>query len=146
MECLILPYRLDRRNMGLFKKRADETQDVQTNEEEVLMASLSDDFIDFDTAMKIPTFAGCVNMIANTVSIIPIKLYERKEDTVKEVKDDYRVRLLNEDSKDTLSAADMKRQIVRDYFGKGGYIFIERSGNRIESLRYVDSSEVSFQY
>lgn len=146
MECLILPYRLDRRNMGLFKKRADETQDVQTNEEEVLMASLSDDFIDFDTAMKIPTFSGCVNMIANTVSIIPIKLYERKEDTVKEVKDDYRVRLLNEDSKDTLSAADMKRQIVRDYFGKGGYIFIERSGNRIESLRYVDSSEVSFQY
>lgn len=133
--------------MGLFKKRAEEEQTAQTtHEEEMLMANLSDDFIDFDTAMKIPAFSACINMIANTVSMIPIKLYEREGDTVKEAKDDYRIRLLNDDPHDALTAADLKRQMVRDYFGKGGYTYIERTGNRIESLRYVDNSEISFQY
>lgn len=133
--------------MGLFKKRAEEVQDTQTTqEEEVLFASLSDDFIDFDTAMKIPAFSACVNLVANTISMIPIKLYERDGEMVHEVKDDYRVSLLNEDTKDTLTAADMKRQLVRDYFDKGGYVYIERSGNKIESLRYVDNKEISFQY
>ncbi len=133
--------------MRLFKKRAEEVQDTQTTqEEEVLLASLSDDFIDFDTAMKIPTFSACVNLIANTISMIPIRLYERDGEMVHEVKEDDRVSLLNEDTKDTLTAADMKRQLVRDYFDKGGYVYIERSGNKIESLRYVDNKEVSFQY
>lgn len=133
--------------MRLFKKRAEEVQDTQTTqEEEVLLASLSDDFIDFDTAMKIPTFSACVNLIANTISMIPIRLYERDGKMVHEVTEDDRVSLLNEDTKDTLTAADMKRQLVRDYFDKGGYVYIERSGNKIESLRYVDNKEVSFQY
>ena len=133
--------------MGLFKKRAEETQETQTTkEDEILFANLTDDFIDFDTAMKIPAFSACVNMIANTVSMIPIKLYKREKDTVNELKDDYRVKMLNEDPKDTLSAVDMKRQLVRDYFGKGGYLYIDRQGNQIKSLRYVDNREITFQY
>ncbi len=133
--------------MGLFKKRAEEPpQETQTTEDEVLIASISDDFMDFDKAMKIPTFSGCVNLIANTVSMIPIKLYKRVGDTVEEIKDDERVNLLNCDPKDTLNAADIKRQIVRDYFGKGGYIYIDRNGNRAESLRYVDNRTITFRY
>ncbi len=133
--------------MGLFKKRAEETpKETQTTEDEVLITSISDDFMDFDKAMKIPTFSGCVNLIANTVSMIPIKLYKRVGDTVEEIKDDERVNLLNCDPKDTLNAADIKRQIVRDYFGKGGYIYIDRNGNRAESLRYVDNRTITFRY
>lgn len=133
--------------MGLFKKRAEETQETQTTkEDEILFANLTDDFIDFDTAMKIPAFSACVNMIANTVSMIPIKLYKREKDTVNELENDYRVKMLNDDPKDTLSAVDMKRQLVRDYFGKGGYLYIDRLGNQIKSLRYVDNKEITFQY
>lgn len=147
MECQILPCRQDRRDMGLFKKRAEESQETQTTkEEEILFANLSDDFIDFDTAMKIPAFAACINMIANTVSMIPIKLYKKENDTVKELKDDYRVKMLNEDPKDSLSAVDMKRQLVCDYFERGGYLYIERHGNTINSLRYVDNREIKFRY
>ena len=62
-----------------------------------------------------------------------------------EIKDDYRTYLLNEDTGDTLDANQMKQAVVRDYFlGKGGYIYINRIGNTIRSLHYVDEEEISF--
>lgn len=64
----------------------------------------SERYITKEMALNIPTLAACVELIKNTISILPIKLYKEENGTVIEVKNDIRVNLLNDDPKDTLDA------------------------------------------
>jgi len=132
--------------MWPFKKKKVEERAEAVNFEEVLLkAILNKGSVSLDEAMEIPSFAGCVNKICDTISIIPIKLYEQKEDGVIEVPDDDRVVLLNTDTGDSLNGADFKKALVRDYLtNKGGYAFINKRGNRFLSINYVESDKVSF--
>ncbi len=136
--------------MWSFRLRADpepEKTETESNEDALLRASLSDDYMTRDQAMNVPAFAACVNKIAETVSTIPIRLYRLVDGKLEAVEDDTRVRLLNDDTGDTLDGVQFKRALVRDYLmGKGGYAFINRTGNRIRSLHYVRESEVSFLF
>lgn len=136
--------------MWCFRLRADpepEKKETESNEDALLRASLSDDYMTRDQAMNVPAFAACVNKIAETVSTIPIRLYRLVDGKLEAVEDDARVRLLNDDTGDTLDGVQFKRALVRDYLtGKGGYAFINRSGNQIRSLHYVRESEVSFLF
>lgn len=136
--------------MWPFRMRADpesEKTETVSNEEALLRASLSDDYMTKDQAMNVPAFAACVNKIAETISTIPIKLYKLVNGKLDEVKDDTRSRLLNDDTGDTLDGVQFKRALIRDYLtGKGGYAFINRKGNGIRSLHYVKESEVSFMF
>ena len=83
-----------------------------------------------ETALEIPALAGCLEYITNTISMIPIKLYKEEKQTdgerkVSEVPDDSRVKLLNDETGDTLDAVQFWKAIVTDYFlGKGGYAYI----------------------
>lgn len=132
----------------LFFKRSEETgeQKTESQEEELLIAELSDEAMTFDKAMKIPTFSACINLICDTISTIPIKLYRKNGDAIEEVKDDDRVTLLNKDTRDTLDGVQFKRAMVKAYFGKGGYAYINRTGLQVESIHYVDNGEFAFQY
>lgn len=137
--------------MGFFRRRAEEhtvEQEQDTKEEQILIAHLgADDDLDFKMAMKIPAFSSCISKISNTVSVVPIKLYKRiDENKVEEVKDDIRVKLINSDTGDTLDALQFKKALVEDYFGKGGYAYIKKQGNRVESIHYVDNKEISFRF
>ena len=136
--------------MWSFRLRADpepEKKEAESNEDALLRASLSDDYMTRDQAMNVPAFAACVNKIAETVSTIPIRLYRLVDGKLEAVEDDARVRLLNDDTGDTLDGVQFKRALVRDYLtGKGGYAFINRTGNQIRSLHYVRESEVSFLF
>lgn len=136
--------------MWSFRLRADpepEKKETESNEDALLRASLSDDYMTRDQAMNVPAFAACVNKIAETVSTIPVRLYRLVDGKLEAVEDDARVRLLNDDTRDTLDGVQFKRALVRDYLtGKGGYAFINRTGNQIRSLHYVRESEVSFLF
>lgn len=136
--------------MWSFRLRADpepEKKETESNEDALLRASLSDDYMTRDQAMNVPAFAACVNKIAETVSTIPVRLYRLVDGKLEAVEDDARVRLLNDDTGDTLDGGQFKRALVRDYLtGKGGYAFINRTGNQIRSLHYVRESEVSFLF
>lgn len=136
--------------MWPFRMRADpesEKAETESNEDALLRASLSDDYMTKDQAMNIPAFAACVNKIAETVSTIPIRLYKVVNGELEEVKDDQRVRLLNDETGDTLDGVQFKRALIKDYLtGKGGYAFINRTGNRIKSLHYVKENEISFLF
>lgn len=136
--------------MWSFRLRADpepEKKETESNEDALLRASLSDDYMTRDQAMNVPAFAACVNKIAETVSTIPVRLYRLEDGKLDAVEDDDRVRLLNDDTGDTLDGVQFKRALVRDYLtGKGGYAFINRTGNRIRSLHYVRESEISFLF
>lgn len=139
--------------MWPFKKKqvedrateAEERAEAVTFEDLLLQAIMNKTTISLDEAMEIPSFAGCVDRICDTISTIPIKLYENTKDGITEVKDDARVRLLNNDTGDTLTGPDFKKALVYDYLtNKGGYAFINKRGSKYLSLNYVEADNVSF--
>lgn len=134
--------------MWPFKIRAEDKTETETPEDTLLMASLADDVMTRDQAMNVPTFAACVNKIAEAVSTIPFKLYKVDESgRLKEIKDDDRTELLNDDTGDTLDGVQFKRALTRDYLlGKGGYAYINRIGLKVKSIHYVKENELSFMY
>ena len=133
--------------MNIFKrKRAEPT--VSPPVDDVLLKSLLyGEEIDREKALNIPAVARCVNLISETVSMIPIKLYKEevidgKSKTV-EVTSDNRQDLLNDDTKDTLNGIQFKRAIVRDYLLDGkAFAYINKKRNSVQSLHYVESQKV----
>lgn len=113
----------------------------------ILSALLSDETITEKQALNIPAVARCVNLICETVSMIPVKLYREeiidgKRKTV-EVPEDARCSLLNEDTKDALDGTQFKKAMVRDYLLNGNaYAYINKRRNTVRSLNYVDCSNI----
>ena len=113
-------------------------QEISPNVDDVLLSAiLSQDSISCEQALNIPAVARCVNLISETVSMIPIKLY--REDTTdgkrKTVEiSDLRCDLLNEDTKDTLDGVQFKKDLVRDYLLIGNeYAYISAEHARAMS-------------
>lgn len=133
--------------MNIFKrKRAEPT--VSPPVDDVLLKSLFyGEEIDREKALNIPAVARCVNLISETVSMIPIKLYKEemvdgKSKTI-EVAGDNRPDLLNDDTKDTLNGVQFKRAIVRDYLLDGkAYAYINKKRNNVQSLHYIEAQKV----
>lgn len=136
--------------MGIFKReKRDVTMDETQVDDLLLQALLKGGEVDRSTAMSIPVIAGCVDLICNTFAMIPFKLYK---ETVKDGKRateevvDNRVRIINEDTTDTLDGFQFKKAICEDYLmGKGGYAYIKKIGNEFVGLFYVEDNKISIQ-
>ncbi len=129
-----------------FRKRNIE-EPQQVANDVILSALLSDETITEKQALNIPAVARCVNLICETVAMIPAKLYKEeiidgKRKTV-EVPEDARCSLLNEDTKDALDGTQFKKAMVRDYLLNGNaYAYINKSRNSVKSLNYVDCNNI----
>ena len=73
--------------MGLFNRnkkkpeiREDTTLDESVVSDPLIKALFGEEGVDRDTVMNIPAISACVNMIADTVSTLKIKLYRRDKD------------------------------------------------------------------
>ena len=142
----------------LFKRDTETPSPSQTNSEQILgeggtvsdvllEAILNGGSITREQALSIPSVAANVDFISNCIAAMPVKLYKRKDGHVEEVIDDTRVRLLNNDTGDTLDAFQMKKALVTDYFlGKGGYCYIQRNKNDVTGLYYVQDDYVVINY
>ena len=125
-------------NLRFWRKK----EERMSLEEVLLQAGILKDTITKKEALNIPSVSACVEMISNTVSILPIKLYKESNGKVEEVIDE-RVALLNDDTKDTLDGFQFKKAIVEDYLLNGaGYAYIERERNKIKGLYYVDNKSL----
>ena len=130
-----------------FRNRnQNQENEIRQSDDLILKSFLSEDTICEREAMNIPAVSKCVNLIADTVSMIPIKLYKEeflngKRKTV-EVEDE-RCDLFNLDTKDTLDGVQFKRALVRDYLLFGGaYVYIKKRRNTVKSLNYVSFENV----
>ena len=133
--------------MGLFKKRETEVREENTAGV-LLEALLRGVSVSRETALSIPVISGYVDLICNTFAMIPFKLYK---ETIKDGKKateevaDSRVRLINDDTTDTLDGFQFKKAICEDYLlGKGGYAYIGKMANKFTGLFYVKDEQVSF--
>lgn len=116
--------------------------------EALLTALLSKNVVTKETVLEIPAVQACLQLITGTVASLPICLYEKDEDgEIRKVEDDNRIRLLNDDTGDTLTATQFWRAIIEDYYlGRGGYAYLNRLAGRIESVHYVDERHISYIY
>lgn len=138
--------------MGLFNRnkkkpeiREDTTVDESVISDPLLRALIGGEGVDRDTIMNIPAISACVNMIADTVSSLKIKLYRKDKDRIEEVTDDHRTFLLNEDTGDTLDAVQFKKAMITDMFlGRGGYAYVNRVSGEVISIHYVEEQKIGF--
>ena len=136
--------------MGLFSKnKREEVMDETKTDDLLLRALLQGATVDRKTALSIPIVSACVDLICNTFAMIPFKLYK---ETVIEGKrateeiTDNRVKLINDDTTDTLDGYQFKKALCEDYLmGKGGYAYIKKIGNEFVGLFYVEDSKISIQ-
>lgn len=128
-----------------FKKLSGERRSENLAFSELLpFIDLSGTVVTVDQAMQIPALAGGVNLISETVAMLPIRLYREESGEITEITGDPRTRLLNEDTGDTLDAYQFKQALVRDFLLQGrGYAYIDRDGNKIRSLHYIPPEEVA---
>lgn len=133
--------------MGWINKKKPETRTAATEtqfDDALLKALLGGGGATKEMALQLPTVSGGIDLIANIVASTPIKLYRETEGKSQEVKKDHRLRLLNDETGDTLDANQFWKAITRDYFlGKGGFAYINRVKGECKSLHYVDEAHVS---
>lgn len=132
--------------LDLMKRAEEEPKSDEITADDILIGSApANTYVGRSEAMAIPAFAACVDTISGIAASIPIKLYRRIDGQIEEVEDDSRVGLLNGDTGDTLTAVEMKKAMFEDYYcsDKGGNAFINRNGNRIVSIHYVKSEDIS---
>ena len=116
----------------------------------LLQALVNRDVLTREQIKMIPQVASDLDMVTSTFATIPFRLYRQDivdgKDVVVRVSDDPRVAMINEDTRDTLDAFQMKKAVCEDYFlgyNGGGYIYINREGNRPTGLYYVKSEDVA---
>lgn len=136
--------------MRFFKKREKRAADTSDpNGEAVLFdmllrAGLAIDNVSRPMACNVATLEGCVELISNTIAMIPIKLYKKENSEIREIEDDIRLKILNDETGDTLNAFDFKKALIQDYLLVGnGYAYINKQGTKIKSLHYVKAEELS---
>ncbi|BED92968.1 MAG: phage portal protein [Candidatus Paraimprobicoccus trichonymphae] len=136
-------------NFFNFRKRREARAEQITPpiDEVLLKALLQSGEIGATEAMNIPAVAESVRLISETVSMIPIRLYEEKvvdgkKKTI-EISDDDRTSLLNDDTKDAFDGVQFKRALVKDYLLYGNaYAFINKQRNKSKSINYVPCKNV----
>lgn len=128
----------------LFFKRKKQEIRADTDKTSILTFFGITGEITRESAMNIPTVSACINKIGETVSRLPIKLYRRKNESISEIKNDSRIKILNCETGDTLSPVDMWKAAAEDYFlGGGAWIFVNSDSLKVRSIHYVDSRNIS---
>lgn len=137
--------------MGLFRKnKREEVMDTTKVDDVLLKALLQGSPVTREMALSIPAVSACVDLICNTFAMIPFKLYKEtvKEGNKKSTEEiiDNRVKLINDDTTDTLDGFQFKKALCEDYLmGNGGYAYIKKIGNEYVGLFYVEDSKISIQ-
>lgn len=111
-----------------------------------LRAALSQVRMDRDAALGVPAMAAAAEFTAGIVSALPVRLFRREGEGVVELSDDVRCALLNGDSGDELTGPEIMKAFTLDYLlGKGGYAYVNRRGNEVASIHYVDCRAVGIE-
>lgn len=132
--------------MGIFSKKKIENRSTGevVVEDVLLKALICDEPVTKEMALQVPTVSGGIDLIAGIIAGTPIKLYREENGKATEIKDDIRIKLLNDETGDTLNANEFWRAMVKDYYlGKGGYAYICKSRGKYKSLHYVPEERIA---
>lgn len=132
--------------MGIFRKKEKRELNESALDPTLQALICTDDRITAEEAMQVPMVAACVEWISGTVARLPVQLFQKDGETVTELADDPRVKLLNRETGDLLDAYQLKKAWCRDYLLKGnGYLYIDKDKNKVQGLYFVDAKQVSVE-
>jgi HK97 family phage portal protein len=125
-------------------KKLNEVEVTKELDDPILRALFNNEGISREKATAIPSVSSNVDLLSSMIASMPIKLYKDKGEKVEEVKNDYRIALLNDETKDLLTSFEWKKALVTDYLmGKGGYSYVKWTRNIITGLYYVECNKVT---
>lgn len=104
------------------------------------------DFVTREKALSLPSVYANVELIANTIGNLEIKLYRENKGSVEEVKGDRRIILLNDEPNAFMTGDELKKAMVRDYLLEGNcYVYIEGQGlsKDNQKLHYIPTNKVN---
>lgn len=105
-------------------------------------SATSNVYVTSKNVTEIPMVNSNINYIAGRIAPLKVKLYKKEDGKIVEVKDE-RTKLLNNDCGGVISSYNTKFNMIKDYLIQGrSYIYIDRKGLKINSLRYVNPSDV----
>lgn len=130
-----------------YRQLIEENQEIV--DDALLKALIQGEEINREKVLMIPSVSSAVSLICDSFAMIPFKLYKK---TIKDGKkqttqiEDDRVKIINSDTNDTLDGFQFKKALVEDYLlGKGGYAYINRKGNKMVGINYVEEKKVLFE-
>ena len=112
--------------MGLFKKSI-EKRDLDNSLSTLLELAGEQTTITREVALEIPAVESSVRIISGLISSMDVLLCKIDESgKVEIIEDDYRIRLLNDNTGATLSSVDLKASLVSDLILDGNsYVYLE---------------------
>lgn len=106
-------------------------------------SATSNVYVTSKNVTEIPMVNANINYIAGRIAPLKVKIYKKEDGKIVEIKGDVRTRLMNNDCGGVISAYNTKFNMIKDYLIQGrSHIFVERKGLKINSLRYVNPSDV----
>lgn len=113
----------------------------------LLSALLGKGTITRTEALAIPSINAAVSLVKGAVASLPVKLYEKKDGVTTEIEDDERVALINRDTRGNMTGPQLKKAIVENYLlGKGAFVYIEKTGAKVKSLRFVEDDDIAIYH
>lgn len=95
-------------------------------------------------ALSVPAVASALFLISGIIAGIPVRMYKREGNTIAEILDDERIKLLNIETNSILGAYETKQAMINDLIMEGAcYCYIGKHGNSVESLQYLPKHRVS---
>ncbi|WP_448163233.1 phage portal protein [Bacillus mobilis] len=103
--------------LGLFEKRDMTAEALRTLTQSAPATE--------ESVMTISTVTSCMDIITGSMAQMPVHLYRETENgSMKKVLDDYRIKLLNDQSAPNMNAINTRKLMVKDYM-LHGEVFIE---------------------
>lgn len=98
-------------------------------------------------AMQIPAFSAGVDLIASNIAYLPVKLYKMENGEKVEIKNDYRVDMLNRSNSLFDSSFNLMYSITKNLVLYGtSYIYLQKGNrNNIDNIFYLHYKDVSPQ-
>lgn len=127
---------------SLFGTKENRNQNSFLGSSALSSSATSNVYVTSKNVTEIPMVNANINYIAGRIAPLKVKLYKKEDGKIVEVKDE-RTRLLNHDCGGVISSYNTKFNMIKDYLIQGrSYIYIDRKGLKINSLRYVNPSDV----
>lgn len=105
-------------------------------------SATSNVYVTSKNVTEIPMVNANINYIAGRIAPLKVKLYKREDEKIVDVQDE-RTRLLNNDCGGVISVYNTKFNMIKDFLIQGrSHIYIDRKGLKVNSLRYVNPSDV----
>ena len=97
-----------------------------------------------DKVMQLSSVRASINLIGNTIASMPVYLYKEHSDgSVEKLRNDYRMKLLNQEPNDFLNGFNFKKNMVKDYvFHGASYVNVVSPKNKILELHPLRAKSI----